>query len=92
MEKGERKPENGEWCILENLSLMWYKANKNFIYMFRFLIYTLLMVFCFACGVDQNKIRDAKNAIIQTEKDFEAMAKNKGLSEAFSFMLIPPPA
>ena len=44
-------------------------------------------LFLNACASGDNKagIETAKKEIIQTERDFEAMAREKGLSEAFSF-------
>lgn len=40
-----------------------------------------------ACSIDRNKsqVNTARQEIIQTERAFETMAKEKGLAEAFSF-------
>ena len=52
--------------------------------MLRHFILFLLLISC-QPGVNQKQVQDAKNAIVQTERDFESMAKTKGLSEAFSY-------
>lgn len=44
----------------------------------------LLLISCQQDG-NQKQILEAKNAIVQTERDFESMARTKGLSEAFAF-------
>ena len=44
-----------------------------------------------ACSIDRNKsqVDSARQEIIQTEKAFETMAREKGLAEAFSFYADP---
>lgn len=45
---------------------------------------SLLLTAC-SIGTDKSRIENAKEELIQTEKAFEAMAKERGLSEAFSY-------
>jgi len=49
------------------------------------LIFVFLFLTACSSGVNQLRIETAKKEIVQTEQAFEAMAKEKGLSEAFSF-------
>jgi ketosteroid isomerase-like protein len=47
----------------------------------------ILLLFLSACtsGDNKSRINIAKQEIVQTEQAFEAMAKERGLSEAFAF-------
>jgi ketosteroid isomerase-like protein len=47
----------------------------------------ILSLFLTACttGVNKSRIETARKEIAETERAFEAMAKEKGLSEAFSY-------
>ena len=49
-----------------------------------FIVVVLLLSAC-SSGDNKSGVENAKKEIIQTERDFEAMAKEKGLSAAFSF-------
>jgi len=48
------------------------------------LFVTLLLIAC-STKIDKSRIETAKEELGQTERAFEAMAKEKGLSEAFSY-------
>ena len=53
--------------------------------MIRQIIFVFLLLMACTTGSDKARIETAKKEIVQTEKAFEAMAREKGLSEAFAF-------
>jgi ketosteroid isomerase-like protein len=53
--------------------------------MIKQLIFVFLLLMACTTGSDKARIERAKKEIVQTEQAFEAMAKEKGLSEAFAY-------
>jgi len=51
----------------------------------KYFIFAFLLLTACTLGVNKSQLENSKREVIETERAFEAMAKEKGLSEAFAY-------
>jgi ketosteroid isomerase-like protein len=56
---------------------------------YRILVFSLSVALSFSCSDDKKEKENARAAIAKAEKDFEKMAAEKGIAEAFWFFAAP---
>ena len=75
-----------QWLIANSLVVIKNLINKLIMRRTVVLIFILLAIFACQPKVDTAKLKEESKAqIVQTEKDFEKMAAEKGVAEAFEF-------